>query len=520
MVASVLSFFQKEAEENKELAEAEHGLVHQLLRLDLNSGEDKEAMMEALLQKEQEKLSFEEREKAAFDVHGLSTGAARVSRSNNHRSGPSLVEQTKLVELDAELIQLGVDTIRKNPLIQSEAYRLSFLRCDDMNVKVAAQRIRKNLQIKKELFGEAGNILHRELEYSDLTPQDIQVLESGMHHVSPHRDSAGRVVVLIRPQLKPKHASANAYCRASYFYHMRQMNIHQFQDVVIVVLVTRVPNPNVPRDTMELQERMMHRRVRTAMPKKAAAIHCCVANVNDDANDAVGDTLQRMFFKAKQMMMGERHRNRFRKHCGSRELIESQLGAFGITIGPDDWPNITAVDSVSNVSANPDPTCTPATMATFESSEASGTTASNSGSSSHTTTTPTAEHCTRAASCVIPNDNDVLFGRGKHTRNHAGNLYAMQLVSLNRCEYDKARKFEKTTIAKRIVETIVKTDGRFLKYESLRDGWVQVDSQTARNKISHLFRNTRASNKKLPVPMRSSCQSRPADNPPTAESPS
>jgi hypothetical protein len=57
-------------------------------------------------------------------------------------------------------------------------------------------------------------------------------------------------------------------------------------------------------------------------------------------------------------------------------------------------------------------------------------------------------------------------------------------------EYEKADKSEKTEIALRIVSMIHESFGRFLKWE--KEGWVEVDEEAAREKISHFFRHLRS----------------------------
>jgi hypothetical protein len=48
---------------------------------------------------------------------------------------------------------------------------------------------------------------------------------------------------------------------------------------------------------------------------------------------------------------------------------------------------------------------------------------------------------------------------------------------------------EKTQLARIIVEKIHERGGRFLKQEGA--GWVEIDDETARTKVSHTFRNHR-----------------------------
>lgn len=92
---------------------------------------------------------------------------------------------------------------------------------------------------------------------------------------------------------------------------------------------------------------------------------------------------------------------------------------------------------------------------------------------------------------LVPRRFDVLFGRGKTTRVHTGNLRASHLCEMYRAKYEQAGKFEKTEIAERIVSIILESFGRFLRWNS-KKGWIEVSDEEARDKISHWFRRLRS----------------------------
>ena len=97
---------------------------------------------------------------------------------------------------------------------------------------------------------------------------------------------------------------------------------------------------------------------------------------------------------------------------------------------------------------------------------------------------------------IIPRRFDVLFGRGRDTRVHTGNLRAKHLVESRFEEYENANKHEKTVIAEQVVSTIQESYGRFLKWEDNDKGWVEVDFNTARYKVAHFFRRRRTADVK------------------------
>jgi hypothetical protein len=90
-----------------------------------------------------------------------------------------------------------------------------------------------------------------------------------------------------------------------------------------------------------------------------------------------------------------------------------------------------------------------------------------------------------------PSCFDVLFGKGKALREHTGNVRANHLVAMHRSKYEQADKYEKTDIAKRLVNMIQESSGRFLKFDENEGCWVEVGPGKAREKISHIFRNQR-----------------------------
>ena len=91
---------------------------------------------------------------------------------------------------------------------------------------------------------------------------------------------------------------------------------------------------------------------------------------------------------------------------------------------------------------------------------------------------------------VNPTPNDVLFGRGRTIKDHPGNSKLHYLIEANRSRYEVAHKWEKTVIASEIVAIIKDSSGRFLRVDG--NAWVEVDSEIAREKVSHTFRSRRS----------------------------
>jgi hypothetical protein len=92
---------------------------------------------------------------------------------------------------------------------------------------------------------------------------------------------------------------------------------------------------------------------------------------------------------------------------------------------------------------------------------------------------------------VVPRRLDILLGRGKPIQEHFGNLRYHALLDYYQNAYERAMKFDKCQISRRIVETVHANNGRFLKQEGA--GWSLVDDHVARDKVSHAFRTRRTS---------------------------
>jgi hypothetical protein len=189
--------------------------------------------------------------------------------------------------------------------------------------------------------------------------------------------------------------------------------------------------------------------VRSGIPKKVVAIHYCYDNTSLEP-----------FVKGIRLFLAKDARTRFRVHFGNYDKILFELQTFGIPtkyypILPNgdlslewhqEWLQLQAIQEEASKSSTD--------------------------------------------GVILPRRFDVLFGRGKYTREHTGNLRALHLVEMYRVEYEKAGKTEKTAITNRIIQIIHESLGRFLKWE--RHGWVEVDDNAAREKISHYFRHLRS----------------------------
>jgi hypothetical protein len=161
----------------------------------------------ALLAQELYKLSFQEREQASSDVHGVSDVVEET---------PEFVAE-RLAELESALASIAGDSKpasmdNKNKSLYNVAkeqdenyfkaldFQLKFLRADNFNSVKASALMIKYLEAKQKLFGP--NKLTQNITLDDFSAEDVKVARSGLGSLLPLRDRAGRLVLCWMTQLR------------------------------------------------------------------------------------------------------------------------------------------------------------------------------------------------------------------------------------------------------------------------------------------------------------------------------
>jgi hypothetical protein len=110
----------------------------------------------------------------------------------------------------------------------------------------------------------------------------------------------------------------------------------------------------------------------------------------------------------------------------------------------------------------------------------------------------------RRGSIETPGYFDVLLGRGRTYLRHPGNERMRTFANIHSMRYNATNlRKEKTAITQAIVETIQTygdPPGRFLEFDQDANGWVQVDDEVARRKVSHSIRYDSRYKKRKPPP--------------------
>lgn len=139
-----------------------------------------------LLQEEIMKLSLEERNENQEEIHGVRIIAKEET--------PELLKES-LSQLDTELNSKRFANFLKSQqtlptYVNTEAFRLRFLRCTLFDVPSAARQIDEYLGVASELFGEIA--LQRPVRMSDFSKTELRQFRKGRFQFLPYRDRAGK----------------------------------------------------------------------------------------------------------------------------------------------------------------------------------------------------------------------------------------------------------------------------------------------------------------------------------------
>jgi hypothetical protein len=165
------------------------------LSLSGNHGPHPESV-DALIAREMNQLSMEERNTIYSDIHGV---------ADIVKEAPGFIN-FQLLQLETELSKIKTKTaydLAKSlsaDYVNDPKFRLMFLRASSFDVNAAAAQMARFFDEKLELFG--AEKLTKDIEWSDLDDDDIEVVETGWFQVLPEKDRSGRIIACSFPRLQ------------------------------------------------------------------------------------------------------------------------------------------------------------------------------------------------------------------------------------------------------------------------------------------------------------------------------
>eukprot|EP00980_Cylindrotheca_fusiformis_P023632 scaffold10690_cov126-Cylindrotheca_fusiformis.AAC.5 len=442
--------------------------------LDVNESDFNEIDVKELASKVSE-IALDEREAALFDMHGV----APTLEEDPEMLSTSLTEMNKMLTNMLCWRQASAFKIAESQApeyTRNEKLLLMFLRCENFNVKAAANRLIAFFRHKLSLFGPE-KLTKETIGQSDLDEEDLKCIAAGYVQLLPNRDHAGRAQFIYFPRFV-KWATRDNALRMFYYLCMVALRDEETQRKGIVSLVHSVGNDGSnPQEKDSLLAWKSMQLMRGALPMKVVGHHVC-------SSPSSG---LRFFFSYVTKFIGSAGIARTRFHEGMNEVI---------------YTSVFCCDSQLTLSSEwRYPT------GTFEEIEQELSGFGINGVNlaiSYEGDLKTDRHkrmlrslkCLEAqtssteAYVVLPSQTDVLLGRGKPIQNHPGNIRLSLIVESLLPKYDGClQKREKTQLA---AETVDRMKGAGVRFLSKCDEcWKVAPDRIARERVRSTFRTVR-----------------------------
>ena len=209
-----------------------------------------------------------------------------------------------------------------------------FLKCSKGDASLAADQLAQHFETKRELFATEGNcgILARDIMQSDLSEEEMQILETSSLQVLPSRDVAGRLVLFNAPNANTKGLNVSASIDQTTFYRTywyfnqciwREEGAAEQGYIVINYFMEEFAYI-IP---LKAVEGVVNKLIDGLCTKMVVEHFCC------------DDEKYRDWAESSYTFAGDHYRHRLRIHYGTPKEVMFQMQTYGIPTG--DIPLVT-----------------------------------------------------------------------------------------------------------------------------------------------------------------------------------
>lgn len=402
-------------------------------------------------------LSLEERNAALEEIHGVHSNAVKET--------PELIAES-FAQLKFELEEMIPPEKKQayqksqalpNTFVNTDSFRLRFLRCTLFDPTRAALEITKYLEYASILFGDIA--LQRPIRISDFSKAELRAFREGRLQFLPYGDRSGRRVFIIFPDEKWETFPLTTKAKMSLYLSWTAGDDVQTQRQGIVFLVWFSEAMNMKRGGMKIiKDRDIH-------SVRASAIHIC-------SPDTPFHRLRRALVT---MNVGPVARTQMKVHLGTSVEMRYILQSYGI---PIDHIPISYSGTIKTGYARQWLRVRSAIEQSFD-----------RGGNDDPTLNNIVEY---------PNFNDVVFRPGSSCVSHPGNSSFRTMVGSKLMEQDQGKeksgtKMRRKDIVKYVVREIESRGGQFLVWNEI-GGWSQLnDEKLITSKIESLLKEFRKS---------------------------
>jgi len=392
--------------------------------------------------------------------------------------------------------------LKNSNLVKDINFRRAFLIAEDNDPKRAALRLMKYMDLLRNVF-DTSDVQFRPILLSDLHPKAREQLLMGPYQILPDRDSSGRKVFCYLRSISPEAASMKLRQQIYLYFYQFIM-----EDTAGMVAVVFLHHSSAIQNRVEDVESYMN--LIASVPSRFKAIHLCLPD--------------RRFYNILRsvimVVVGKANRPRIRLHIGSVTECKYRLSPFGIPVARlpaslefntthrkdnvamhTKWVRLQAAKEIilrqissdkNRSSSSPEDlllglgqqqlqdyyrTCRETETETTE--RMAGAIGME------------AVYIFRSLFLECPHHEDCLFGRGRNSMKHPGNVAMRRLLQQKLNRYGVAEHHTKAQIAREVLKAIKNGGGRFLK-ESSVGLYTRVEDEAARKKISIAFRDLKS----------------------------
>jgi hypothetical protein len=480
--------------------------------------------LDVLLSDELAKLSVHDREVLQEQLHGISSGII-----SSEQETPEVLEGAlNLMAYEVDFFikpqhkRSYLEAITKYPdttYVCQNDFRLRFLRCEQYDVKGAANRMVRYLDLVNDVFG--SELLERPMRLSDVTTnaEEVELLRSGIFSLLPAKDRAGRRVFASVGNLSLTYSLKTRLKLSMYMFWIATEDVEaQLNGLVIVMWpgadafslsVADTSGGGSHLDSLDIQKdkdrvdryfvqpgeqnivdavddddkstvsaaslsvaklHVTSAKMFAALPIRVVGHHCCGFPENP---------LFQLVKGVAVLALGK-SRSSIRFHSGSATEIRYKLHSFGI---PGDLVQMTDSGNIKNKNHLQWITIRRALE-------------------NHSDFMPLPVKLP----VEVPFCHDLLFRYGQPYLSQRGNIHFREIVAEKYDRHRVANNEEKIAITWEVVEEVERF-GRFLTWDKSNNWWIEIDDkETKRSKAASAFKeHGRRSRQQANVQANESC---------------
>jgi hypothetical protein len=274
------------------------------------------------------------------------------------------------------------------------------------------------LDWKLKIFGQE-KLCQCHIGLIDLDEDTRLMLESGFFQVLPERDSRGRVIYVISPNLPGFYRNSQSFLQMTYYCLMffAEDETNQMSGVVSVVYGLRQVEHETNMSSQNRYSTWESGLLSFCIPFRLEAMHIC------SPPSGMHYTMNLLCKAASSFQ-----RARFRAHYGSRLECEYALQSFGI----------------------------PTHLLPYTTEGQLKIGYHKKWIQRRIIMEQELERCNVFSGIELPRPNDILLGKGKPIQNHPGNRRLLELAVLYLDEYNQAdRKGGRSNVARKIIQELL-----------------------------------------------------------------